>query len=126
MQYKCSAAVNTAAVCSAFLSFYIISALEVEQTWEKLEALQHPPLLAEIHHQVTHVVTGFSLEGESEGWSHCHAVDKERDTHTQKHTNKHTRSGNKRGPLFQGIKSIEERKGGGSVTLLTRERGHQR
>ena len=47
------------------------------RTWEKLEALQHPPLLAEIHHQVTHVVTGFSLEGEAKGWSHCHAADKE-------------------------------------------------
>ena len=55
------------------------------QTWEKLEALQDVPLLAEIHHQVAHVVTGFSLQGEAEGWSHCHAADKEthkRDTRT--------------------------------------------
>jgi len=47
------------------------------QTWEKLEALQHLPLLAEIHHQVTHVVTSFRLQGESKGRSHCHAADSE-------------------------------------------------
>lgn len=63
-----------------YLSLY----KKVEQTWEKLEALQHPPLLAEIHHQVTHVVTGFRLKGEAKGWSHCDAADKER--HTETHT----------------------------------------
>lgn len=47
------------------------------QTWEKFESLQHLPLLAEIHHQVTHVVTGFSLQGEAKGWSHCDAAEKE-------------------------------------------------
>lgn len=49
-------------------------ALKEEQTWEKFEALQHCPLLAEIHHQVTHVVTGFRLQGEAKGWSHCHTA----------------------------------------------------
>lgn len=62
----------------------------MEQTWEKFEALQHPPLLAEIHHQVTHVVTGFSLQGEAKGWSHCHAADKEGYTHKKNNTHKHT------------------------------------
>lgn len=57
----------------------------MEQTWEKLEALQHLPLLAEIHHQVTHVVTGFSLQGEAKGWSHCHAADKETHREAQTH-----------------------------------------
>lgn len=69
-----------------FLVYLYFFVVKVEQTWEKSESLQHPPLLAEIHHQVTHVVTGFSLQGEAKGWSHCHAADKER--HTQKkHTN---------------------------------------
>lgn len=58
----------------------------MEQTWEKLDALQHLSLLAEIHHQVTHVVTGFRLQGEAKGWGHCHAVDKETHKNTETHT----------------------------------------
>lgn len=66
-------------------TFYLC-AVKVEQTWEKLETLQHLPLLAEIHHQVTHVVAGFSLQGQTKGWSHCHAVDKETHRERRKHT----------------------------------------
>lgn len=68
--------------------------LQVEQTWEKLETLQHFPLLAEIHHQVTHVVTGFSLQGETKGRGHRHAADRD----TQRDTN--PRGGNEGGALF--------------------------
>jgi len=66
--------------------------MKAVQTWEELEALQHLPLLAEVHHQVTHVVAGFSLQGEAEGRSHCHAADKETHTHTltYSHTYTHT------------------------------------
>lgn len=57
------------------------STLAEQQTWEKFEALQHRPLLAEIHHQVAHVVTGFRLQRKAEGWGHCHAAG-QRQTHT--------------------------------------------
>lgn len=59
---------SMAAVSSDF------STLAEQHTWEKLEALQHRPLLAEIHHQVAHVVAGFRLQGEAKGWGHCHAA----------------------------------------------------
>lgn len=57
---------------TAALSDFIT--LAEQQTWEKFEALQHRPLLAEIHHQVTHVVAGFRLQGEAKGGGHCDAA----------------------------------------------------
>lgn len=66
------------------------------QTWEKLEALQHLLLLAEIHHQVTHVVAGFSLQREAKGRSHCHTADKEAHTDRERH-----RGGNKQASIIE-------------------------
>ena len=58
------------------------------QTWEEGDPSQHLPLLAEVHHHVTHVVAGLGLQRQPEGGGHCDASDK-RDTHTQNDT--HTR-----------------------------------
>lgn len=86
------------------------------QTWEKFESLQHLPLLAEIHHQVTHVVTGFSLQGEAKGWSHCDAAEKE--TH-KKHTKKW--GGNKCGSIIE-LNQRATKKKQVILVLLTKKR----
>lgn len=59
--------------------------IKVKLTWKKLKSLQQLPLLAEIHHQVTHVVAGFGLQREAKGRRHRHAADT-RHTKTHKHT----------------------------------------
>lgn len=92
-----------------FCFYLVFFVFKVEQTWEKFEPLQHLPLLAEIHHQVTHVVAGFRLQGEAKGWSHCYTADKEGETHTEREKKKHTQSGNKQLSIIQLDRKKENR-----------------
>lgn len=54
-------------------------------TWEELDCLQHLPLLGEVHHHVTHAVSGFGFQRQTEGWGHCHTALPQTKTQRMRH-----------------------------------------